>query len=308
MQYSNIRRDNASKWQPQFACKSVCYGLAAGLLFSAGGACAAQNQSAAAEQIYSETEGWHLGIAAGYGVLSNPLFQRDDIPLYLVPRLEYFNGDFSWTNSQLAWTPLQTAFGNFGLITQLNSDGLYFISDKHIAGLLAPVAKPPANSPGKDTALSFKRGNIEQISRRHLSYEAGLNWTFNTNNWHFGATVLQDISSVHNGSEAFLHTEYLWQRHSANLALGLELHYQSNELVRYYYGTNLQDMRAGFSRYLAQSSLNVALGARYQYSWNDNWRMISEVKYQWLGDSIQHSPLVDDAAVLSAFVGIAWTY
>lgn len=264
-----------------------------------------------AEEVYSEDEGWHLGLAVGYGTVTNPLYNKRNIPLYVVPRLEYFYGDFAWTNTQLSWTPVQSAWGNLALVTQFNEDGLYFFDNRYSAGMLLPLARPPQspNTGGVGSAdTSVRRGDISKIADRKLSYMAGASWSLNLERWHFSLLAVTDVTGVHHGLEAFGRGEYLMQRGSHHLALGAELQYQGDELVNYYYGTRLQDRIKGFSPYKTGHSLNSALKLRYQYHWSDSLRLITDLRYQWLDSSISDSPLVEDKAVVSAFIGVAWGF
>ncbi|ABL98364.1 MipA/OmpV family protein [Shewanella amazonensis] len=285
-------------------CRAILLGL--GLLF-----CSVIDAGELAEDIYTEDEGWHLGVAIGYGTVTNPLYNKRNIPLYLVPKVEYFNGDFAWTNTQLSWTPIQSAWGNLALISQFNEDGLYFFDNRYNAGMLLPLARPP-QSPNTGGVVpvdtSVRRGDISQIADRKLSYMAGASWTLNLESWHFSFLAVTDVTGVHEGFEAFGRGEYLLQWGSHQFALGGELQYQNDQLVDYYYGTRLQDRIKGFSRYETDYSLNSALKLRYQYHWTDSLRLISDFRYQWLGSSISDSPLVEDKAVVSAFIGVAWGF
>lgn len=280
--------------------------LSLGLLFSS-----IAHAEALAEETYSEDEGWHLGVAVGYGTVTNPLYNKRNIPLYVLPKIEYFNGDFAWTNTQLSWTPVQTRWGNLALISQFNEDGLYFFDNRYSAGVLLPLARPPQSPlPGGQLPAdsSVRRGDISNIADRKLSYMAGASWSLNLENWHFSLLAVTDVTGVHEGFEAFGRGEYLLQWGSHHLALGAELQYQNDQLVNYYYGIRIQDRIKGFSPYGADHGLNRALKLRYQYHWSDSLRLISDFRYQWLDSSISDSPLVDDKAVISAFIGVAWGF
>lgn len=260
-----------------------------------------------AEQAYSEDEGWHLGLAVGAGVITNPVHNKENIPLFVVPRVEYFNGEFAWSNTELSWTPIQGSYGNLSLVTQLNEDGLYFIDEWSSASITTVISRPPGQAPGKPDN-SFKRGDINATQTRHMSYLAGLHWSYQMGPWHVSASALQDVSGVHHGAEAELSGEYLWQRAQHQLGVGATLTYKNAELADYYYSVHTQDMRAGYSAFTASAALHQQLKVRYQYKLRENLRIISELSHRRLDQAVAASPLLERDAINAIFVGLAWDF
>ena len=58
------------------------------------------------DSAYLADEGVSLGLSLGYGQLDNPVYKKEDIALFALPRIEIFAGDFSFANTQFAWTPI----------------------------------------------------------------------------------------------------------------------------------------------------------------------------------------------------------
>ncbi|MGS0676203.1 MipA/OmpV family protein [Shewanella sp. 125m-4] len=268
------------------------------------------------ENLYSVEEGWYLGAAVGLGVITNPVYQGKNIPLVIVPRIEYFDGDFSLVNTELVWTPVDSNFGTISLMSRFNRDGVYFITDPSISSIVSvlsgqpPMGLPPSGGSSVPVSDNIKiRGDIDKISSRNLSYMAGLEYT---NTWHdlrWSLSWFQDVTANHNGHESFFRIERPFSFKHHLIVLSSELQYQNKELTQYYYGTSEQDLfDAGFGYYQAESSTNVSINIKYQYSWSTYWTFISDFNYQQLGDGIADSSLVDDDQVFSMYFGIAWSY
>lgn len=258
---------------------------------------------------YLAPSGWQLGMAVGAGRMANPLRQHQDIPLFLLPRVEYFQGDFALVNTSLAWTPVQGNWGNLGLVSQLNQDGIYFQHSWRATALaqfrLAPQAGPTPDGPGPSDG---NKGDMAGIASRHLSYLGGLEWSHDLANWHLAVTWLRDLTAVHHGTELWFKVEYPWQAGAVSGAVGAELLHQDARLLGYYYGTGPAQLAAGFSRYQPAAAVSSALKVRLHYAYNDDFTFISDLKFQQLGSGIRHSPLLDDPSLWSVFIGIAHVF
>jgi len=266
------------------------------------------------DSAYLADEGVSLGVSLGYGQLANPVYKKDDIPLYALPRIELFAGDFSFANTQFAWTPVWGNNYQVSLFTQLNEDGLYFT--KHSAILAAvrtasgrPSMTPPPPGSGVETPVVIKRrGDITKISKRKLSAMSGIEAIVDWQNWRFSAYWSMELTNYHKGLQGALSAQRLFLFDQHLVLLGVELQHLSAGLVDYYYGSALQEMGAGFSPFLGHSSQKYNLKAGYQYQFNQQWQFISDIKYQRLSSGIADSPLINDSNLLSFYAGFAWNF
>lgn len=271
-------------------------------------------QASSTASAYLADEGISLGLSLGYGQLDNPVYKKDDIPLYALPRIEVFVGDFSFSNTQFAWTPLWDDNYQISLFTQLNEDGLYFT--KHSAVLSAirttsgrpAMAPTPPNSSIETPSVIKRRGDISKISKRKLSAMSGIEAIVDWQNWRFSAYWSMELTNYHKGLQGALSAQRLFLFDQHLVLLGVELQHLSASLVDYYYGSALQEMGAGFSPYLGRSSQKYSLNASYQYQFNQQWQFISDIKYQRLSSGITDSSLIDDSNLLSFYAGFAWNF
>ncbi len=263
---------------------------------------------------YLADEGLSLGISLGYGQLDNPVYNKGDIPLYVLPRVELFVGDFSFANTQLTWTPITRENYQLSVFTQLNEDGLYFA--KHSAAFAAIRTTtgrpsmgsiPPAMGDMPPTTQKI-RGDIGKISNRKLSIMTGAEALYDWQNWRFSVSWAMELTNYHKGLQGALSAQRLYKIDQHLLLLGIEVQHLNRGLVDYYYGTSQQDVQVGFSRFEGRSSQKYGLKATYQYHFSQQWQFISDVKYQRLSSGIADSPLINDSNLLSFYAGIAWNY
>ncbi|WP_394176678.1 MipA/OmpV family protein [Thalassotalea litorea] len=266
------------------------------------------------EDIYQTQSGWHLGMATGYGKIDNPIHQGNDIPLVLIPKIEFYWGDFALNNSQLIYTPWQNDSTTFSFLTRVNEDGLYFIDDLLSASAGAAFLQRPLmsdggpNQQGNKTAPALMRGEIERIDDRKISVLAGMEVNHDWNDWRISAAWYREVTNYHHGDEAFFSIAKAWRGQSHLWLTSLEWQYQSEELLQYYYGTRLADWIAGFSRFRPNSALNTSIKISYRYDISSHWDFIAEARIQRLDSMLNASPLLQQQHLFSFFTGFAWSF
>lgn len=267
------------------------------------------------ESIYSADHGWNLGVGFGYGKIENPVHQVDDIPLILIPRIEYFTEEFSLVNTQMSWSPFLTENGQFSVVSRLNDDGLNFISSTSVASLTAPFIQtpamgtvPPPNGSETDQKPVIRRGNIDDIGKRRLSYMLGIEWLYDWHFWRIRSSWYQEITQLYHGDEAFINIERSWQNQDHLFILGFEVQRQSADLIDYYYGIHGKEIGAGFSQYTGQAVINLSVQAKYQYFINEQWQIISDMKYKSLDDELSNSSVITKENTMSFYLGLAWDF
>ncbi len=264
------------------------------------------------EPAYLADEGVNFGLSLGYGQLDNPVYNKDDIPLYVLPRVEVFAGDLSLTNTQLAWTPVWGNNYQLSLFSQLNEDGLYFANNSTALAAIRTTSGRPSmgtRPPSEQvTNLAVRRGNIAAITKRKLSIMSGAEGIYDWQNWRLSANWSMELTNYHKGLQGALAAQRLFSIQQHLFLLSAEVQHLSSGLVNYYYGSGGDDMRAGFSPYATHSSQKYNLKFSYQYHFNKKWHFISDLKYQHLSSGIADSPLIDDSNLLSFYLGFAWNY
>lgn len=69
-----------------------------------------------------EERSWELGLAAGYGVRTNPLVNSDDIPMYAVLNVAWFGEQFFFDNGDLGLTVHETDKLSVNFIAHVNDE------------------------------------------------------------------------------------------------------------------------------------------------------------------------------------------
>jgi outer membrane protein len=89
--------------------------------------------------------------------------------------------------------------------------------------------------------------------------------------------------------------------------LGAE--YQSREYVRYFYGVTAQEASTSqYAVYQPAGAVNGILGAIADISLTDGYHLNCYVRRKWLGDAIQHSPIVGQRFLDSAYLALSYRF
>ena len=89
--------------------------------------------------------------------------------------------------------------------------------------------------------------------------------------------------------------------------LGLE--YQSGEYVRYYYGISAQEAAASlYPAYQPSGAHNHFIGLIGDIRLNDEYHLNCYVRRKWLGDSIQHSPIVSQSYLVTSYIALSYRF
>ena len=85
--------------------------------------------------------------------------------------------------------------------------------------------------------------------------------------------------------------------------------WQDEDFNDFYYGVRTSEATMVRPAYEADDDINYRFGinAAYQKP-GTRWRYMGGVTYELLGDEIDDSPIVEDDSVLSAFIGIGFTF
>ncbi|MGB1238364.1 MAG: MipA/OmpV family protein [Pseudomonadales bacterium] len=143
---------------------------------------------------------------------------------------------------------------------------------------------------------------------RDNSVDAGISAQLEALGGTFGAQLLGDVSSTHDGFTMDLN-------YSRGMPLaggffepvvGLEL--LSEDYTDYYYGVKTSEARAGRAAYSADGALNAYIGYSYVYPVNEQLSVIHNARYTRLSDEISDSSLVDRDNTWSASLGLIYRF
>ena len=237
---------------------------------------------------------WHLGIAFGAGVRTNPIGGRSDIPLVVIPQVSYYGKRFFLDNLEPGFTLHEGARNTLNVIATPGYDRMFFSrSDPQNVFVSGALSLPGGVSTGGDVPPGDP---IEFPGhRRRTTYLAGPEWLFSFGPFAGQLSALREVTGRHDGYEirGAMSAPLIVTEHSLVANAGFT--WKSAGTVRYYYGVN--------GLYRPDAALNPFVKLGYSRPLSERWSLNAFVHYEYLGDEIADSPIVSDHSVVTAFVG-----
>ncbi len=287
---------------------------------------------------------WHFGLGAGVGRRSNPLINSDDININWFVDLAYFGEHFFFDNGDLGVTFKQTdsytlngivSYGNEKAFFSHFKDESFSFSDLKgsLEDVVQEVASPEAPEAIADGAISSdsadtpddtqvvtpaadaspevtsaSQSDIEDPPDRDYSIEGGLELLYETDLGEIQSQLLTDISSTHDGAEWWLSYGHPFQSGIFKISPAVGFSWKSADLVDYYYGVRPEETNDSRAVYEAGSTVNLFLKLSIAYRLSESWQVVSVLEYEKLGAEIKNSPIIDDDAVTTAFLGLFYRF
>lgn len=150
---------------------------------------------------------------------------------------------------------------------------------------------------------------LEDMDERKYSLDGGVDLEWEQNNWSVELSLASDLLNRHQGQEANLEVGYKFIfNKSFVLQPSVEVQWQSDNLVDYYYGVRAEEARNGRPAYEGSSTINYELGLSGYYNATENLFFVVKVGYTLLGDEIADSPIVEKDYQIESFLGAAWRF
>ena len=287
----------------------------------------------AAQETEQNERSWNLGIAFGSGKRDNPLISGDTIDVNYVidfswygERFFFDNGDFGYTlftGNALSFSVLGTISNErsyYSYLTgkQLSLDSLFgpsLLPDSSfsIAGLgLGPADKTldPELLPGPglpEDELTIRNFDT-RLARRDYAANAGFELLYISPWGDLQAQVLSDVSSVHQGEEAWLSWTKPWYFADSQMSISVGLEWQSSALLSYYYGVTPDEAFTGRNAYEARSGTNRYLRWQARHSLSRHWQIVAMAEREFLSNAISQSPIVDTDRIDTFFTGLYYQF
>lgn len=264
---------------------------------------------------------WQLSLGLGVGLRTNPLYGGDDIPLVVLPMVNYTgerffiqNLDFGailWENEhhQLnllltpsydqiffnRWDPANFVVDNSGFATAGGGSG----RDKEVDGDLPVIdtGVSGGNNFGGENQVSWR-----DLSERHMAGLGGLEYTWSTPVVDLQLHWLKDFTRVHEGEERRIALSKRWSHNLHSFGVSAGALWQSEEVVNYYFGVH-PDEADEDNQYVTGSAVSTLLRFDWNYQLNKRWDLRGLVSYRQLPSEISSSPIVKDNNVVTVFVG-----
>ncbi|KGJ90518.1 MipA/OmpV family protein [Thalassotalea sp. ND16A] len=265
----------------------------------ASGSSLAEEQTLVNDSHYRPVSEWLFGVSVGYGKLINPLNEQDDIPLYFIPDIRYYDERFSIENLDISYNLYQRKNLIVDLVGKQNLDGLYFPGkNRNVVGSLSGIPGIGQVEDGDEIEIP-----VPTPEQRSLSYLAGVELRY-YGYLDYQLLATTDISNVHHGEElrAAVHKLLLFDAFIVELEAGLS--FKSEQLTQYYYGFEAPIGVFEQNLYRPESALNYHIKLDLSYAYSQDWYLVSTIRNEWLDSSIANSPIVAKDEILSFFIGI----
>jgi outer membrane protein len=272
-----------------------------------------------------EKSSWHLGIALGVGIKTNPLVDGDNIPLVILPDIAWYAEKAYFDNGELGYQWLSQPKFAFETFMQIDRESAFF-SFLHPANILAPARGTATSSPdlpdasltpdysGPSDSMDQEIQNnqrslsIDDIANRKWAINGGIRGHYFSANGEWLLTFQQDISDVHKGQQVGLEYSHRWLWHDFRLGLRVGSDWKSAALIDYYYGVSQRDTKLSEFYFNGKSGWQTYLSINAQKPINENWSWLANIGYRRLPTSLTDSPLIEQNNISNVFLGVAYRF
>jgi len=124
------------------------------------------------------------------------------------------------------------------------------------------------------------------------------------------ADITGDILDEHRGYEINLAYSHDFRGalkiHALSVTPSIGVNYRSPQLNDYYYGVRAREVLAGRPEYKVGDTIGLIAGARINYTLSKNLSLMGLISFEWLGDEITNSPIVDEHHLETFLLGIIY--
>lgn len=259
---------------------------------------------------------WHFSLGIGAGVRTNPVEYASDIPIILLPQVEYSGGrffiqnlDFGFVISESEsqqWNLLLTPSYDQMFFDRWNSGNFFVETGKSFPGTgtvsNAGGGSEPLQQPGQGSDKAFSDNDDLSLHKRRMTALGGLEYNFSSTELDWQLQWVHDLLGVHNGNEVRFFVSKNWRQNRSTFKTSLGFVWQDQNTLDYYYGLTPQET-ATESVYHPDASISILLRFDWNYRLTENWDLRLFTSYRHLGDEIKQSPLIEDDKIVTLFVG-----
>jgi outer membrane protein len=84
--------------------------------------------------------------------------------------------------------------------------------------------------------------------------------------------------------------------------------YRSSQLNNYYYGVRASEVILGRPEYNVGDSVGLTSGIRINYMYSDRISLMGIMSFEWLGDEIRSSPIIEEDYLETFILGIMYRF
>ena len=256
---------------------------------------------------------WEFGLAAGYGRRRNPLINSDDIPLYVVFDVAWFDDWFFFDNGDLGLALHETDSLSVNLVAHVNNErGVFeFFNNSQLGVQFLPTDGFSPSTPGNPDPLTQNPELANQPPKppkRKFAVDGGLEVIYADVWGDLQLQVLSDISMRHKGMEIWGSYAYTLDYGNWKLTPSIGFNWKSSHLLDYFYGVRDSEALINRPAYQADSGFNGFARLTLSYRITNHWGIVGVAEYETLNRSIRRSPIVNRNNINTLFIGLMYRF
>lgn len=148
-----------------------------------------------------------------------------------------------------------------------------------------------------------------QLEDRDISADLGVELLLKPAFGNISIIALGDIGGASDAATIKVNYQYFWRLNEQLILIpNIGLEWMSEDRANYYYGTFNSEVARGVERYKpGQVTIpHISLGANYNF--NENWRAVGAVSYDFLPNKVKDSTIVDADNAANFYVGLTYKF
>jgi outer membrane protein len=261
---------------------------------------------------------WELSLGIGVGTRTNPLEATPDIPLFLIPQVNYNGERFFIQNLDFGVILWQNESQQLNLFATPSYDQVFFhrwspsnffVDASGFATTGKTTNSQAENIPvielGDDQELiapSFRDVPERDLRNRRMAGLGGFEYSLTTDFVDLQLQYVSDFTGIHHGDEVRVALAKNWATGRHRILTSVGAIWQSSDVVNYYYGVTLPeaDLRG---TYASDAAVTPIARFDWTYQLTERWDLRFLANYRQLPDEIAASPLINDNKVITVFIG-----
>jgi MipA family protein len=150
--------------------------------------------------------------------------------------------------------------------------------------------------------------DLAGMKNRNATVDAGVDMSWRTNWGLLSAVFVTDLLSAHDGLELELSYTAMFPYAGFDIIPGAALRWRSSNLADYYYGVRASEVRTGRPAYSPDEAITPVVRVAVRRELSERWGLLLAGQYEWLDSEVRDSPIVDEDSILSALLGVTYSF
>lgn len=264
-----------------------------------------------------------ITVALGIGTTTNPLYQSENTPLYLVPDVAWYGENWYLDNTEIGYQWQNTDDFAMETFVSINGERGNF-SRGFATNVFLPEASPgdsltsdplpsvpevPALDEDSNESAQFATNiGVDDVADRDWAIDAGVRFHWYQKDSEWSLSIFQDISGVHKGQQAIVTYRHKYHLADWMISPAFSLTWKSANLLDYYYGIDVTDDVSENLFYDAKAGFFPSVRVSVRRKLNENWQWLIFGKYTHLDKGMTDSPLVEESERMTFFTGVTYRF